>query len=138
MAKTNLKNQKPIDIDAHFKYRCPNSSCCYDHWLSLKQVRTKNFKIVCDCNTIFKPKQIQKIKILYYDKSKNKTATPITKNTQTNISSDVLLQASNTLQSYGFTLAESQDLINKAIKTADIGDAGGLVRHILKHLESNQ
>ena len=59
------KNQKPISLDVHLKYRCPNNNCGYEHWLSLLETQTKNFKIVCDCGTVFKPKKIKTLKIIY-------------------------------------------------------------------------
>jgi hypothetical protein len=66
MITKKKKNQKPTEISASFKYTCPNTDCGFNYWLFLREVQTKNFKIVCDCGTIFKPKLIKKIKIVYH------------------------------------------------------------------------
>ena len=67
-----MKNQKPIEIDAYLKYKCPNIECDYDHWISLKESQTKNYKVVCDvCNTVFKPKRISHLKTIYNKKPQN-------------------------------------------------------------------
>lgn len=114
------KNQKPIDIDAHLKYRCPNVRCNSDIWLTLKEAQTKNFKVVCDyCDTIFKPKRIVKIKIEYYKKSKiitNSIETPIEQKIeiqQPQISERLLTLCSKTLMDYGFTKQEAHDLLRQ-------------------------
>ena len=63
--KTKKKTERPIEIDAHLKYKCPNDSCGYFHWLSLQEAQTKNFKIVCDCGNVFKPKRIKTLEIIF-------------------------------------------------------------------------
>lgn len=60
-----IKNQKPISINYHLKYICPNRKCKNEHWLSSKESKVKNFKIVCDCGKIFSPLPVKKIKICY-------------------------------------------------------------------------
>ena len=68
MSIRKKKNLKPIDVDAHFKYRCPNDDCGSLYWISLKESQTKNFKIVCDdCGSIFIPKRIKDIHINFYE-----------------------------------------------------------------------
>lgn len=59
------KNQIPIEIDAHFKYRCPNPKCGLDNWISLKEAQTKGFVIVCYCEQVFTPQRIKSIDIVY-------------------------------------------------------------------------
>lgn len=120
MIKKIQKNQKPTDIDAHFKYKCPNPKCHCDIWLSLKETQTKNFKVVCDsCDTIFKPKRIKNIKINYQKKSKI-ISSPILMETekqelkpQPQISERLLTLCSKTLMDYGFTKEESYDLLRQ-------------------------
>lgn len=70
MKTKKIKNQKPISLDVHLKYRCPNHNCGYEHWLSLLETQTQNFKIVCECGSVFKPKRINKIKVIYKDNKK--------------------------------------------------------------------
>ena len=133
MKTQKLKSQKPIDLDVNFKYQCPNKDCGYDHWLSLKETQTKNFKVVCDCGTVFKPKRISKLKILYTKTPKivkqeavvEKTITPPV---------DLLESCAKILVSYGFTKNESLMMINKAYNQSKISTASLLIKHILQHL----
>jgi hypothetical protein len=61
-----MNYQKPIDIDAHFKYKCPNKDCCNEHWLSLKEVSIANFKVVCEyCGIVFIPYRVVNICVRY-------------------------------------------------------------------------
>jgi len=66
MMKIQKNYQKPIDIDAHFKYKCPNKDCFNEHWLSIKEVSIPNFKVVCEyCGIVFSPYNIVKICVYY-------------------------------------------------------------------------
>lgn len=125
------KNQKPIEIDAHFRYMCPLSSCGFFHWLSLKEVQTKNFKVVCDCGTIFKPKQILKLKAIYKksnpDKKKHKEDIGVI---PTSIEDDCV----STLVNYGFTKSESVYLIRKAWNRNKTDNSANLIRYILQNI----
>jgi hypothetical protein len=132
-------NQKPIEIDAHFKYRCPKSNCGYDHWLSLKETQTKNFKIVCDCGNIFKPKKITKIKIVYEANSvKTQQQESVVKNESVVQSYEIPVDTENKcvkiLAKYGFTHSESVELINKGYLKNPTNDATALIRYIIKNL----
>jgi Holliday junction resolvasome RuvABC DNA-binding subunit len=68
LKKTKIKNKslKPIDIDGHFKYRCPG--CGIDHWASFKEASTRHFIIVCDCSEVFSVKRISNIEIVFAKK----------------------------------------------------------------------
>ena len=125
MITKKKKSQKPIDIDAHFKYRCPIETCGYDYWISLKQAQTKNFKIVCDCGEVFSPKPIENIKILY--KKKNKKL-------QHSLSLDTQHQCVKILVEYGFSTEESLILISRGFAKCKEVDPISLVRFILKNL----
>jgi|688.fasta_scaffold462187_3 hypothetical protein len=143
MIKKKLKNQKPIDTDAHFRYRCPKLDCGFDHWLSLKQCKTKGFRIVCDCGCVFKPKRIAKIKIVYVDlKSINKKSKPETsdaKEDQIKTSNSIPIDFQNScvkvLVDYGFTKEESISLCEKAFEKNPVNNAGLLIKYILQNLE---
>lgn len=123
--KTKKKKEKPIEVDAHFKYRCPKEDCGYFHWLSLNEVKTQNFKIVCDCGTIFSPKKIQKLKIVYYESELNESIKPKTvKVVEQKIDFDLIEKCVNVLVGYGFTDKESKDLLIKCHKEKpDLGSA---------------
>jgi uncharacterized protein YbcC (UPF0753/DUF2309 family) len=130
------KNQKPIEIDAHFKYRCPKSNCGFDHWLSLKECQTKDFKIVCDCGFVFKPKKISNIKIVYSDiklvENKEQPAKIIEK---PKIPVDFKNDCGKLLISYGFTKEEAIGLCEKAFEKNPVNSSGLLIKYILQNLE---
>jgi len=138
MIKNKKNYQKPTKIDAHFKYKCINKDCGYDHWLSFNEAATKNFKIVCECGTVFFPKPILKIKIIY---KKPKKSNLDQKSTETNIinpSFKIIDDCSNALVQYGFTQDEAKKMIilsyqkigNPNIKPLD------LIKETLKNLET--
>lgn len=79
------KRVKPIGYDIHFEYACPNL-CGNKHWLSLKECQEKNFKVVCSCGEVFKPKQIKDISINFLEiKPKINETTETTVNKQSSI-----------------------------------------------------
>lgn len=126
MNTSNKKIQKPIEIDAHLKYRCP--SCSVDHWISLNQATTKNYKIVCDyCSTVFKPKRISNIKIIYAAKSKTK----LSQSDILTIESDLLNQCVKVLVGYGFTVEESQKLVKDSYLKNPTSDIKQLIKNTL-------
>jgi len=134
--KTKLKNLKPIDVDAHLQYRCPKPDCGYDHWLSLKQTQTKNFKIVCDCGFVFKPKRIKSIEIKYEEAKNQKDIKPKeAKSTENILSIDTEQKCVKLLTDYGFTKNESLVLIKKSFEANQSDDPSVLVKYILKNLE---
>jgi hypothetical protein len=139
---TKKKNLKPISSDVHFKYRCPNSDCTIEHWLSIKETQTKDFKVVCDCDTIFQPKKISKIKILY---SKPKTKKEIPVDTEivnkkpeladreiVKIPIDLLDRSAKILSTYGFTDKEARELLVDAYDKIKTENIGNLVKYTLE------
>jgi len=139
MTKKKQKSQKPIEIDAHFKYRCPQSNCGFDHWLSLKESQTKGFKVVCDCGYVFKPKRISKIKIIYANiQSAPKTEKPPEPEKvieKPKIPVDFKNTCVKLLVSYGFTKDESVSLCEKAFEKNPVTSSGLLIKYILQNLE---
>jgi len=143
MMKTHkiIKNQKPVAIDLHFKYRCPNSECSNVHWLSLVEAKTKNFKMVCYCGCVFTPKRIKNIKINYSTKKtvNTKIETPIeAPQPKKEIPPDTLDHAANILKQCGFTKKESEQLILDAFLQYDTLDTSELVKLALKTFGENQ
>jgi hypothetical protein len=129
MTKTKLKSQKPIEIDASFKYKCPSENCDNEHWLFIRQTQVKNFKIVCECGLVFKPKQIKNIKIIYEK--------PISKRKKTediidSIPVDLLNQCAKVLSGYGFDLDEAKELIKQSYNSSKTNDVGSLIKNVLK------
>lgn len=128
------KNQKPIDYDIHLKYRCPNNKCNYEHWLSLKEAKTKDFKVVCDCETIFSPKQIEKIDITYLQTKlddKKKDDEKIKNETMPN---DLLEKSTKTLINYGFTKEESEKMLISNYIKGITEDCSTLIKKALKSI----
>ena len=134
MKKTKIKNQKPIELDVHLKYLCSNNKCGYCHWLSLSETKTKNFKVVCECGQIFKPKLINTIKILY-----NKTRTPVVNRETivktTTVPLDLYRKCATILTGYGFSESETLNLVTDAYITNNTSDAKVLIKYILQNLE---
>jgi hypothetical protein len=143
--KKKKSYQKPIELDVHLKYVCPQKTCGYTHWLSLKECQTKNFMVVCDCGEIFKPKQINKLKILYKEKKPKEAPTPATKPiepieieevSKPILSLDKQNQCAKILVGYGFTEKEAKLLIDKGFAKNPIDEVGALLKYILSNLES--
>lgn len=142
-----MKIQKPIDVDAHFKYRCTKCGC--DHWVSIREAKTNRFKVVCDCGSIFIPKRIKKIKIIYYEEVKKpipqseketvETAESGHKTkTQKTINTDLLERCTKLLVAYGFTKPEAQEMLEQAYIENPTDNSGLLVREALKLIGANK
>lgn len=129
MIKIKLKSQKPIEVDASFRYKCPSENCDNEHWLFIRQTQVKNFKIVCECGLVFKPKQIKNIKIIYEKSTNNRK---ITKDIVDSIPVDLLNNCAKILSGYGFDLDESKELIKKSYDSYKINDIGSLIKIALK------
>lgn len=125
-------HQKPIDHDVYLKYQCPKEDCGQQHWLTLKEAKTKNFKIVCHCETVFKTKQVDKILIKH-----KKFSTHNTEKVSIKIPVDLLESCVKILVSYGFDKAESQDLICKSYDKNPTSDSVQLIKNTLMSLEIN-
>jgi len=135
-----IKNQKPISLDVHLKYRCPNNNCGYEHWLSLLETQTKNFKIVCECGCVFRPKLIKKIKVVYnHKKQKNtKQEKPVEKTIpQPQINNSLINQAVPSLVDLGFTKPEAVDLLQKTYIKYPIDDLSLLIKNALLEIKNN-
>lgn len=134
----------PIDCDAHFKYICPNPKCSLQHWQSLNQVSVKNYKIVCDCGSILKTKQIKSIKIEYVEdpitvSQKEKITTD--SNIQ-EIDNDLLDKSVKVLITYGFTKQEAISMIKDSYSQNPTTEFSILVKNTLesfgtKYVNSN-
>jgi|688.fasta_scaffold454686_2 hypothetical protein len=141
MNQTKIKIQKPIEIDAHLKYRC--HKCGWDHWVSLNQSKTKNYKVVCDCGTVFSPKRIKNLTINY--RIRKKKIESISQNTETiivdqvqhikhSINSETLEKCSLLLIKYGFTKAEAKNLITDSYNKIGSDNISVLFKDILQSI----
>lgn len=127
-------NQKPIDYDLHLKYLCPE--CGSIHWLSFKETSTKGFRVVCDCNKVFKVKQTDKLKIKYKSNKTKVSREETTKITAEEIPLDLLNKSVTILVSYGFTSTEASDLLKKFYASNPIKDVSTLIKESLASLRS--
>lgn len=137
ITKIKKKNQKPIEHDIHLKYIC--KKCGQSHWLSFKEASTKNYKIVCDCDNIFKVKRVVGFKLKYDSVKINKPVTteskPVIK-TENNISKDLLDTVVNSLIKLGFTISEAKSLVTKSYQECPTNDIGLLVKQTLESLKN--
>jgi hypothetical protein len=128
-----IKNLRPIEIDASFKYVCPN--CSGEYWVTLRQVKCEQFVIVCDCDTVLKPKPIEQIKIRY--KKKKEKPTSETKISEDLIDSEILDRCCKSLISYGFDREEAERLVKKAYSDTKNTDCATLVKMSLSKFGEN-
>jgi hypothetical protein len=126
-----MKNDRlsPIDIDSSLKYRCTNIDCSQEHWISLREAKTKNFKIVCFCGSILIPKQIKKIKVVYKTIKQN----PSLKKNKS-IPQDILDKCVKVLVAYGFTSKESEDLIKQVYIQHQTDDSFFIIKQVLENI----
>jgi len=128
------KNLKPIDFDINLIYKCPE--CKSEHWLSLKETSTKNFRVVCDCDTIFKVKPIEKIDIIYQT-SEELNSAPIKEPVQ-ELPIDFVDRCATILVGYGFTKDEAKNLVYSTHKINPSTDISAFIKScILNFGETN-
>lgn len=129
MLKTKLKIQKPTNLEVSLKYICPNINCRFDHWLFLREAQAKNFKIVCDCGTIFKPKRIKNIEIVYAVKeSIEKTVDEQESSVTIDEHPDCVRRAINIMVSLGYSKEDAQSHVLEIFTKEKIEDPGVLVK----------
>ena len=133
------KNQKPVSYEMHLKYICPGKHCDFIHWISINQAKTKNYKIVCDCGNVFKPKRIRSIKIKYaIEEIKNiKTNPSISADKEESINTDMLNKCIKILINYGFTDIEARDYIISAYSINPTNNIIQLIKFTLEQIGEN-
>lgn len=125
--KQKLISQKPTELDVSLKYSCPQ--CKLDHWLFLREAQTKNYKVVCECGAVFKPKTINKLRILY---NKHRT-----KSKSQELPFDIIDKCVKILVDYGFDAKESKSNLEKAYKQTNLTDIASLVKTAIKLFGEN-
>lgn len=133
---TKTKSLKPIEIDAQFKYRCPNTNCGSEYWLFLNQVKVKGFKLVCDCGAVYRVRRVEDIKTIYVAKKTKPNQETTEKEQPVPIpdTPDHLKKAYKILEHYGFSNKESVELVTKVYDITGCTDAVLLVKDALKFL----
>jgi len=132
-----IKQIKPIEVDASFLYICPSENCGANHWLFLREVKTKNFKIVCGCGTVFSPKTINNIKIKYSNQSKAKQEPNSIEHNKSELTIpfDLLNKCVKILVQYGFENQEAKDILTQTYLINQIDNPVQLIELSLKSLE---
>lgn len=129
------KNQKPIEIDVSFKYNCPNKICEITHWLFLRQAQTQNFKVVCECGTVFKPKQVKTVQIVYTSSESVKKVFDSSKSCDTvETVSECVRRATNIMVSLGYQKDKILESLKKVQQSEKIDDYKILVKKAISKL----
>jgi hypothetical protein len=133
--KTKNKIQKPIEIDVSLKYICPNDNCGFDHWIFLREAKTKNFKIVCECGTTFKPKRIKRIEVVYAttESVKKTMDSPVNSDTIGTVP-ECVVRAIKMMISLGYGEKDAQKHVMIAYNAEKITDAGTLVKKAISNI----
>lgn len=127
--------QKPIELDVSLKYTCPNINCNISHWLFLREAKTKNFKVVCDCGTTFKPKRIKNLTVVYSKQKSTKNRVDKTHSSDKLCDSDpILIRAINIMKSLGYSEHEALSCINAVYSSNVYNDPGILVKAAISNL----
>lgn len=133
---------KPASKDIYYEYVCPECGC--NHWINHKEACTKNFKIVCDCDIIIRPKRIIDTEIVYAQHKKHSSPSPVKpledivdhspdgKEEESILDDYVLSEASKVLVGYGYEDNEADDLIKKAFELEKQNNISILVKAALK------
>jgi hypothetical protein len=134
---------KPTKIEAHLQYICPNQDCGFDHWLTLRETQTRNFKIVCECGTVFRPKRVKDLDIVFAKKTnKAKTVSrpskPSSQTQKITIPIDILNRSAIVLVGYGFTDNEARQMIQDCFDKTQSVDVSFLVKNSLESLRGKQ
>lgn len=109
-----MKKVKPIDTSISLIYACPK--CSAHNWISLKAAQTKGYRIVCGCDEVFKPKLVDKIKIIHTQNKqpiKSKTITTADDTKNIGPTEDIIKRCYTVLSEYGYTKSECEQLISK-------------------------
>ena len=139
MLKKKVQTQKPIEHDINLKYNCP--TCDQHHWLAFREAKTKNFKVVCDCNTVFKVKRISAFKIKYepdkiLENKPFEIDTSIPKKIQVPL--ELLNKACKLFISYGFTKKESEKLLQSSYEKNPVDDYSTFIKNTLELVKENK
>lgn len=123
------KQQKPIQIEASLKYIC--ESCQASHWLFLREAQTENFKVVCECGSIFIPQQIHSLNIQYTNTNNEKCINDTTEYSH-KLDESTVNDCIKTLCSLGYDKAEATGLVAIAYKELNSNDSTKIIKYILR------
>lgn len=118
MTQQIIRNLEPKNVEAQLQYTCP--VCKTEHWLSHKQTKIDEFKILCEgCDNVLIPKTVQSITINFkpeqeeiiseFDKTELE---PLKARQPSLVKFNFLKEAKNTLVAFGFSKHEAEEMIN--------------------------
>lgn len=134
---------KPVECDVHLKYLCP--TCGQAHWLSMREAKTKNYKVVCYCDSVFTVKRIKNFKLIYASQKspkaeETKPTIHTTENTTANktipIDNNMLHKARDILVGYGFKPSEAEDALLASYNNSPVHTYIDLVKQTLASMRS--
>jgi len=126
------KYYEPSGADVYLKYVCPNGDCLDIQWLTLKESKTKNYKIVCDCcGKVYKPKRVKTFSVQYYEDIRTEKTKPTIKAQETKPDLRFLEEAKKTLISFGFDKDEASDMISNEYEKSKWTNPATLVKNSL-------
>lgn len=139
------KTQKPTEYDISFKYICQDCGC--SHWLFMREVKAKGFKIICDCSKVIRPRRVIDIDIVYEQNEKTKrkkpklkaekeadNPNPVNDEKQHRISDHTMQYCMQTLISFGYEKEEAESMINRSYESIKENDCAKIIEHSLKNL----
>jgi hypothetical protein len=135
--KTKKTNQKPVEFDVHLKYEC--EECGVNHWLSFNEAKTKHYKVVCDCGSVFEIDRVLRFKLKYA--SEQQATAQISEQTEpkekAKIPVDLLCRSATILVSqFGFTQSEAEDSLISTYELTPVDDCALLVKHTLENMRN--
>ncbi len=119
------KSQKPTDYDISFKYIC--NDCGNEHWLFLREVKTKGFKIVCDCSQIIEPDVIKDIDIIYDDTEEEVIIE------QSGISDKTMYSCCKTLSDFGYSETESKNMVMQSFDALQVEEPTRIIEYAIRN-----
>lgn len=115
---------KPASKDIYYEYICTKCGC--NHWVSHKEVSNRNFRIICDCEIVIKPKRIIDIEIIYAKKNRQKKVNRLDKDVSRNVVEESFepleLLELDDLQLEAPTINESMEVVDKTSESENIED----------------
>ena len=131
-----MKKIKPKNLSCNLIYECED--CSREHWVSLQAAKTTGYMIVCECGSSYKTQPVQGIKILY--KKKKKPVQPAEQSKEgvvqqassmspeLELNDNTLNICVNTLAGYGYTNAESKNIVISAYSNSKTNQVSELIK----------
>lgn len=124
--KNNMTKIRPIEVDAHLKYSCPE--CSSFHWVSVKAARVPNYIMVCEtCGSASFVETIRELNIVY-----RKEPTESSGSEKETIPKKLLSICLKSMKAYGYDADKSISAIEIAYKETGSSDPLVIVKNATK------